>query len=44
MLRLKGQGGPGYGGGEPGDAYVELHVEPHAFFIARTTISISTCR
>ncbi|MFO1106684.1 MAG: DnaJ C-terminal domain-containing protein [Amaricoccus sp.] len=32
MLRLKGQGGPGYGGGEPGDAYVELHVEPHAFF------------
>lgn len=32
MLRLKGQGMPGYGGGPPGDAYVELHVEPHAFF------------
>lgn len=32
MLRLKGQGMPGYGGGDPGDAYVELHVEPHPFF------------
>jgi DnaJ-class molecular chaperone len=32
MLRLKGQGLPGFGGGAPGDAYVELHVEPHAFF------------
>jgi len=32
MLRLKGQGMPGYGGGPPGDAYVELHIEPHAFF------------
>lgn len=32
MLRLKGQGMPGYGGGAPGDAYVELHIEPHAFF------------
>jgi len=32
MLRLKGQGMPGYGGGTPGDAYVELHIEPHAFF------------
>ncbi len=32
MLRLKGQGMPGYGGGPPGDAYVELHVEPHPFF------------
>jgi len=32
MLRLKGQGMPGYGGGPPGDAYVELHVEPHALF------------
>ncbi len=34
-LRLRGQGGPGFGGGEPGDAYVELHVEPHAFFQRR---------
>jgi DnaJ-class molecular chaperone len=32
MLRLKGQGMPGFGGGPAGDAYVELHVEPHAFF------------
>ncbi len=32
MLRLKAQGMPGIGGGSPGDAYVELHVEPHPFF------------
>lgn len=32
MLRLKGQGMPGFNGGPAGDAYVELHVEPHAFF------------
>ncbi|WP_339035411.1 J domain-containing protein [Bradyrhizobium symbiodeficiens] len=32
MLRLKGQGMPGYGGGPPGDAYVELHIQPHPFF------------
>ena len=32
MLRLKGQGMPGFGGGPAGDAYVELHVEPHRFF------------
>ena len=32
MLRLKGQGMAGFGGGPPGDAYVELHVEPHPFF------------
>lgn len=32
MLRLKGQGMPGFGGGATGDAYVELHVEPHPFF------------
>jgi len=32
MLRLKGQGMPGFGGGPAGDAYVEIHVEPHAFF------------
>jgi DnaJ-class molecular chaperone len=31
-LRLKGQGMPGVGGGPAGDAYVEIHVEPHAFF------------
>ena len=32
MLRLRGQGMPGFGGEPAGDAYVELHVEPHAFF------------
>tara|TARA_R110002110_G_scaffold322150_7_gene534544 strand:- start:1174 stop:2106 length:933 start_codon:yes stop_codon:yes gene_type:complete len=32
MLRLKGQGMPGFGGGPAGDAYVELHVAPHGFF------------
>lgn len=31
-LRLKGQGLPGVNGGEPGDAYVEIIVEPHPFF------------
>jgi DnaJ-class molecular chaperone len=31
-LRLKGQGMPGAGGGSAGDAYVEIQVEPHAFF------------
>ena len=31
-LRLKGQGMPGVGGGPAGDAYVEIQVEPHAFF------------
>lgn len=32
MLRLKDQGMPGYGGGPPGDAYVELHIQPHPIF------------
>jgi DnaJ-class molecular chaperone len=30
-LRLKGQGLPGMGG-PPGDAFIEVKVEPHAFF------------
>ena len=34
-LRLKGQGMPGTKGRPPGDAYVEIHVDPHAFFEAR---------
>ena len=34
-LRLKGQGMPGANGAPPGDAYVEIRVEPHAFFEAR---------
>ena len=32
MLRLKGKGQPGYGGGPAGDAYVEIRIEPHAFY------------
>jgi DnaJ-class molecular chaperone len=34
-LRLKGQGMPGIKGKPPGDAYVEIHVQPHAFFESR---------
>ncbi|MFQ8430725.1 DnaJ C-terminal domain-containing protein [Amaricoccus sp. W119] len=37
MLRLRGQGGPGFNGGPDGDAYVELHIEPHAFFHRKDT-------
>lgn len=32
VLRLRGQGQPGFGGGPAGDAYVEIHVAPHPFF------------
>ncbi|MFT5486600.1 MAG: DnaJ-class molecular chaperone [Paracoccaceae bacterium] len=32
VLRLRGKGGPGVGGGESGDAYVEIHVAPHPLF------------
>lgn len=35
MMRLKGQGMPGFEGGPPGDAYVELQVAPHPFFRAK---------
>jgi len=31
-LKLAGQGNPGFGGGPAGDAYIEVHVEPHAHF------------
>lgn len=34
-LRLKGQGQPGFEGGEPGDAFVELHIRPHNIFERR---------
>ena len=34
-LRLKGQGGPGAGGAPAGDAYVEVHINPHAFFVRK---------
>ena len=32
MLRLKGQGQPGIGGGPTGDAYIDIHVLAHGFF------------
>jgi DnaJ-class molecular chaperone len=32
VLRLKGQGNPGRGGGTAGDALIEIHVEAHPFF------------
>jgi DnaJ-class molecular chaperone len=32
VLRLRGKGGKGLGGGPPGDALVEIEVEPHKFF------------
>ena len=31
-IRLKGQGKPGYGGGEPGDLYLHIHVNSHPLF------------
>ena len=32
QLRLAGQGGAGFGGGPPGDLYLEVSFEPHAQF------------
>jgi DnaJ-class molecular chaperone len=32
VLRLKGKGGPGFGGGPSGDALIEVHIAPHPFF------------
>jgi DnaJ-class molecular chaperone len=32
VLRLKGKGGPGFAGGPPGDALIEVHIAPHPFF------------
>jgi DnaJ-class molecular chaperone len=32
VLRLRGKGGPGIGGGEAGDALIEIEVEPHRYF------------
>ncbi len=32
VLRLKGKGDPGFGGGPPGDALIEVHIAPHPFF------------
>jgi DnaJ-class molecular chaperone len=32
VLRLRGKGGPGFGGGTTGDALIEVHVAPHPLF------------
>lgn len=32
VLRLRGKGGPGIGGGDAGDSYVEIHVAEHPLF------------
>src|SRR5712691_2788638 len=32
VLRLKGKGAPGFGGGPPGDALIEVHIAPRPFF------------
>jgi DnaJ-class molecular chaperone len=31
-LRLKGKGKPGFGGGDAGDAFIKLNVQPHPYF------------
>jgi len=31
-IRLAGQGGPGLGGGPPGDLYLEIGIQPHRLF------------
>jgi len=31
-IRLKGQGGPGFGNGEPGDLYLRIRLVPHPLF------------
>ena len=33
QIRLKGQGGPGMGGGEPGDLFIEIDLAPHPLFV-----------
>ena len=32
VLRLRGKGSPGFGGGTAGDALIEVHVAPHPLF------------
>ena len=34
-LRLKGQGEKGVGSGAPGDVNIEIHIEPHPYFIRK---------
>ncbi len=35
VLRLRGKGGAGIGGGAPGDAFVTVAVRPHPFFVRK---------
>ena len=35
VLRLRGKGSAGVGGGPPGDALVEIRVRPHPYFTRR---------
>lgn len=35
QIRLSNEGGPGAGGGPPGNLYVFIHVEPHEYFQRR---------
>ena len=35
LLRLRGKGSAGTGGGPPGDALVEIRVRPHPYFTRR---------
>jgi DnaJ-class molecular chaperone len=35
ILRLRGKGSPGLGGGPPGDALIEVSVRPHPIFVRK---------
>jgi DnaJ-class molecular chaperone len=35
VLRLRGKGRPGLGGGPPGDALIEIAVRPHPIFVRK---------
>lgn len=35
ILRLKGHGMKGTGGGPAGDVHIEIHIEPHSYFVRK---------
>ena len=43
VLRLRGKGHPGLNNGPPGDAYVEIAIQPHPVFQRKDTTSMSSC-